>query len=183
MPWGLELTAQIQSAEEDGETTAERYQAGLRGTRTLNERWEAFAGLSAEKDEFAGFELRGIAEAGATYKALLGPRHHLHFDFAVTWTDEDRVPPEMDDSWLGALIGADYELALSDNATFSQSLKYHPNFDDSGNWRLDSLTALTAALNQHLALKFSHEIRYRHEPIDGNDDTDTTTKASLVWNR
>ena len=182
MPWGVEFKAQVHRAEEDGEATAERYLVGLRGTRSLSERWDAFVGLSAEQDEFASIDLRGIVEVGAVYKALLGPRHLLELDFAVTWTDEDRLPPEIDDSHLGALVAASYELAISDNATFSQDFHYHPNFDDSGDWRVDSLTALTAALNQHLALKLSHEIRYRNEPIDGNDDTDTTTRASLVLN-
>ena len=182
MPWGLEFKAQVHREEEDSETTAERYFVGLRGTRTLAERWEAFAGLSAEQDEFAGIDLRGIVEAGATYKALLGPRHHLHLDFGLTWTDEARLPPEADASWLGGLLAAGYELAISDNATFSQDLAYHANFDDTADWRLDSLTAVTAALNRHLALKLSHEIRYRGEPIGDSDDTDTTTKASLVLN-
>ena len=182
MPWGLEFKAQAHRAEEDSEPTAERYQAGLRGTRGLSERWDVFAGLSAEQDEFASIDLRTIVEAGAVYKAVPGPRHQLDLDFAITWTDEDRLAPELDDSWLGALFGASYEWAINDNASFSQDLRYYPNFDDAEDWRADSLTAVTAALNDHLALKLSHEIRYRNEPIGDNDDTDTTTRASLVLN-
>ena len=165
-PWGLEFTAKIDRAEVEGETTVERYHASVRGTRALNERWHAFAGLSAEKDDFADIDLRAIAEAGAVYKALLGPR---------------LLPPEVDDSWLGGLAVASYDFAISDNATFSQELKYNAHFEDMGDWRLDSLTALTASLNQHLALKFSYEIRYRNEPVGDNDDTDTPAKASLVF--
>jgi putative salt-induced outer membrane protein YdiY len=49
------------------------------------------------------------------------------------------------------------------------------------NWRADSLSAVTAALNKRLAPRFSFEIRYRNEPIGDAEDTDTTTKVSLVW--
>jgi putative salt-induced outer membrane protein len=180
-PWGLEITALFNRAEEDGEKTAERYYAGVRGTRALTKRWDAFAGLSAEQDEFAGIDLRGIIEAGAVYKALLGPRHILDLDLALNWTDEDRLPPEMDESWFGGLAGLDYKFAISDSATFSQALRYFANFDDTAAWRADSLTAVTAALNKRLALRLSYEVRYRNEPIGDNEDTDTTTKVSLVW--
>ena len=183
MPWGLEVAAQFNRAEQDGAKTAERYHAGVRGTRTLTDRWDAFAGVAAEQDEFAGIDMRSVVEAGAVYKALLGPRHTLDLDFAVTWTDEDRLPPDVDDSWVGALLGADYDFAFSENATFSQHVRFFPNLDNSGDWRADSVTALTAALNQHLAMRLSYEIRYRNEPLDGKDDSDTTTKASLVWSR
>ena len=183
VPWGLELSALVDRAEEDGVATAERAYAGLRGTRTLAERWDAFAGLSAEQDEFSGIDLRSIVEAGVAYKALTGPRHLLELDGAVTWTDENRLPPEVDDSWVGGLFAADYRYAISDTAAFSQGLKYFANFDDTGNWRAASLSALTASLNGSLAVRLSYEIRYRNEPLDANDDTDTTTKASLVWSR
>lgn len=182
-PWGLEVAAQFNRAEQDGAKTAERYHAGLRGTRALADRWDAFVGLSAEQDEFSGIDLRSVVETGAVYKALLGPRHTLDLDFAVTWTDEERIFPDADDSWVGALLGADYDFAFGDNATFSQNVRYFPNLDDSSDWRADSATAVTAALNQHLALRLSYEVRYRNQPIGDNEDTDTTSKVSLVWSQ
>jgi putative salt-induced outer membrane protein len=180
-PWGLEITALFNRAEEDSVKTSERYYGSLRGTRALAKRWDAFAGLSAEQDEFAGIDLRAIVEAGAVYKALLGPRHVLELDFALNWTDEKRLPPEIDDSWFGGLAGLDYDFAISESASVSQALRYFANFDDTSDWRADSLTAVTANLNKRLALRFSYEMRYRNEPIGDNEDTDTTTKVSLVW--
>lgn len=180
-PWGMNASALFNSAEEDGEKTAERYYADLRGTRALAKRWDAFVGLSAERDEFAGFDLRTLVEVGAVYKAMLGPRHLLDVDFAVNYTDEDRLPPDVDESWVGGLAGASYQFAISENASLTQALRYFANFDDTSDWRADSVTAVTAALNKKLALRFSYEVRYRNEPIGVNEDTDTTTKVSLVW--
>ncbi|MEM1204017.1 MAG: DUF481 domain-containing protein [Acidobacteriota bacterium] len=181
-PWGLSIVARFNRAEEDGVTTAERYIAGLRGSRTLNDRWSYFAGLQGEQDEFAGIDLRLVAETGVVYNALLGPEHLLSFDLGLTWTDEDRVPPNPDVDFIGGILGLDYAWKISESATFTERLLVYPNFDESDDWRFDSLTALTAALSERYAIQLGYEIRYRNEPIGDNDDTDTLARASLVVN-
>lgn len=179
-PWGLELKAQFQRAEDSGVRTAERYYLSLRGTRTVSERWEVYAGVSAEQDEFAGLDLRQLVEAGFVYYALTGPKHLLDFDLGLTWTDEDRVPPEPDTDFVGAVAGLDYTWKISDTASLTERLIYYPNFDESDDWRVDSTTALSASLTMRWALQLSYEVRYRNQPIGDRDDTDATTKASLV---
>jgi len=179
-PWGLEVRALFTQSEEDSVTTAERYFAGIRGKRALGERWELFAGVGGEQDEFAGYDLLLIGEVGAVYKVLIGPTHKLAIDAGLTWTDEDRIEPEPDVDYVGGVAGLAYEWAISDTASFTERLLWYPNFDESSDWRLTSETALQAAISSRLALKLGYEVRYRNEPIGDNDDTDTTAKASLV---
>ena len=179
-PWGLELNAQLQRAEDGGVRTAERYLLSLRGTRAVTEHWEVFAGALGEQDEFAGLELRTLVEAGFVTRAFTGPKHHLAFDLGLSWTDEDRVPPEPDTDSVGAIAGVAYEWEFSETASFTERLIYHANFDDSDDWRVDSTTALSASLSARWALQLSYELRYRNRPIGDRDDTDATTKASLV---
>jgi putative salt-induced outer membrane protein len=180
-PWGLTIAGRFNRNEDDGVLTAERYSLGGRARRALGERWEVFGGLSAEKDEFAGFEMQLLAEAGVTYKALVGPKHHLSFDAGLTWTDENRIEPEPDVDFMGAVLGLDYEWKISDNSSFIQALDFYPNFDESSDWRLTSMTALQSAVNSWLAVKLGYEVRYRNQPIGDNDDTDTTSTASVVF--
>jgi len=180
-PWGVDLVAAVHNAETDGETTAERSFGALRLKRAQSERWELFGGVSGERDVFADVDLRLVAEAGVIYKALLGPPHALGLDLGLTWTDEDRVDPEPDTESFGAVAGIDCEWRIGPNATFSQRLIYHPNFDRSTDWRAVSLTALSAAINRRLSVKLGYEHHYRNEPIGDNDDVDTVTKMSLVW--
>lgn len=180
-PWGLEIKAFVDRADDNGEITAERYFAGLRGTRSLSEKLGLFAGLSFEQDEFSGIELRTLVEAGITYTAKNTERHLLEFDLGVTWTDEDRLAPAIDSDSLGAVLGMNYEWKISETAKFSQSLAYFPNFDESDDWRAESLTALTAALTDRFALQVGYEVRYRNLPVGDREETDTSTKASLVW--
>jgi putative salt-induced outer membrane protein len=186
-PWGLEFTALFNQASDDGNTTAERYYLGGRVSRKLSDRWDVFGGLSGEKDEFAGFDLRLLAEVGVTYHALLGPKHLLSFDGGVTYTDEDRIDPEPDADWWGAVLGLSYEWKITDTTSLTERLLYYPNFDDSSDWRLWSDTGIQTAINSFLALKFGYEYRYRNQPLvlaDGTvaDTTDTTTRFSVVLN-
>jgi putative salt-induced outer membrane protein len=179
-PWGLTALARFNRAEDSGVKTAERYFAQARARRALSDRWEYFFGLSGERDQFAGFDLRAIAETGASYKAIDSPKHRLAFDGGVTWTDEDRIEPEPDTESLGALAGLIYEWKISETSSLTQRLVIYPNFDESDDWRVDSDTALTADISTLFAVKLSYEIRYRNLPIGTNDDTDTTTRVSLV---
>ncbi len=179
-PWGFDLFARYHRTEDAGAETGNRTLAGARAKRALSERWELFAEASGERDEFAGFEQRLIAAVGGTFHAVTGKRHHLDLDAGLSWTDEDRLPPGGDVSYLGALLGASYELVLSERSALRQRLVAYPNFDDSGDWRLESLTTLEAALTERLALRFGFEVRYAHLPINDLDDTDSTTRLALV---
>ena len=181
-PWGLEYRAFFNKAEDSGTKTAEQYYLGGRGYRKLAERWDVFAGLSFARDEFAGFDLQTILEAGVTYHALLGPRHFLSFDGGLTYTDENRIDPSPDVSYMGAVLGLDYEFKITEKSSFTQTFDFYPNFDDSDDWRFVSETGVTAAITDMLGLKFGYLYRYRNEPIGDSKSTDTTTTMSVVLN-
>jgi putative salt-induced outer membrane protein len=189
-PWGLDFLASFTRADDNGVVTAEQYFAGVRGLRQLNDRWSLFAGLSWARDPFSGFDNRYIAEAGAEFLAVKTEKHTLSFDAGLTWTSEDQIlyddvlMQEFTESvdWFGGVAGLKWDWAFSKSASLSQRLLFYPNFDDTTNWRLGSDTAVTASLTKLLALQFSYLVRYRNEPIGDNEETDTTTKVSVVLN-
>jgi putative salt-induced outer membrane protein len=196
-PWGLNLIATFTRAEDNGKITAEQYLVGGRALRQLNDHWSLFAGLSWAKDTFGGFDSRIIAEAGAEYLLVKTDKHTLSVDAGLTWTSEDQLksrevappvdPPLFEEytesiDWFGGVAGLTWDWAFSKNASLAQRLLYYPNFDDGSDWRLASDTAVKAALTKLMALQFSYLVRYRNEPIEDRDDTDTTTKVSVVFN-
>ena len=105
------------------------------------------------------------------------------FDLGLTYTDEDRIAPDQGSESLGAVLGLEYDRKINENVSLSQSLKYFPSFEDSDNWRAESITALNAALTKHFAMQLGYEIRYRNQPVGDRQDKDTSTKASLVWKK
>jgi putative salt-induced outer membrane protein len=178
-PWGWEATATYLKSEQDGDTTAERYGGSLRGDRKLSERWALFSAVSAEHDAFAGYDLRGVLELGASYSALRGPVHELSLDAGLSWTTEDRIAGE-DQDFMGGVFGLKYGWHPRKGTVVGQKLVWYPNFDQTSDWRLTSETTLQAALSERLALKFGYQVRYDHEPVPGFDETDTTTTVSIV---
>jgi putative salt-induced outer membrane protein len=178
-PWGLEIVGKYLRSSKGGATDAERSFVGVRGTRSLSERWSLFAGISGERDTFAGFDLRAVLEGGATYKFLTGPVHELAFDGGLTWTRENRVAGE-DRNFLGGLLGLAYQWKLSETAAFTEKFRFYPDFDRTSNWRMLSETALKASLTGLLALKVGYEVRYSNTPVPGFHKTDTATTVSLV---
>jgi len=178
-PWGLETGVSFSRAEQDGATTAERLHGYARGERSLGRRWGLLAGLSAEQDEFAGFDLRSIAEVGMRLKALTGDVHLLSIDGGLTWTREDLSNGPAEDS-LGAFASMSYTWKLSTTSSFRERLELLPSFERSDDWRITSETSVQADLNQHLALKVGYRLRYDNLPVPGFETTDTTTTASVV---
>ncbi len=178
-PWGWTLAASYLKAEQDGETTAERYGASLRADRKLGDRWSLFGSLAADHDAFAGYDLRGIAAAGGTYHAMLGPVHELAFDAGLTWTTEHLIA-DRDRDFMGGVFGLTYAWHPRKGTTLGEHLVWYPDFDESSDWRLTSETSVQAALSDRLALKVGYLVRYDHQPVPGFDETDTTTTISLV---
>ena len=186
-PWGLELVARGNRAEDknrpedEDKTTAENYLVSARAVRKLSTRWEAFGGLAWAKDRFAGFDSQTVAMAGATYIAVEGERHLLKLDAGLAYTWEDRVPPAEDVNFAGGLLGLSWEWKLGASSKLTERFVLHPNFDDSQDWRLMSLTAIESSINSWLALRLGFDVRYRNQPIGDADDTDTTSTASVVF--
>lgn len=181
-PWGVEISAAANRAESEGEKTAERILAGLRGKRAFGERWEAFGGLSWEQDEFAGFDARTLVEAGGLWKAIVSERQLLAFDAGLTWTQEDPVVGESFD-YFGAVAGFDWVWKISQTATFRERVLGYPNFDESEDWRLRSETTLEAALAASWALRASYLWTRDNLPAPGFEKDDATTSVSVVWKR
>ncbi|MBZ5588274.1 MAG: DUF481 domain-containing protein [Acidobacteriia bacterium] len=178
-PWGLDVTAKYLQSAKNGVTDAERTLASVRGTRALSDRWSVFIGVGGERDTFAGFDLRGILEGGATYKVLTGPVHEVALDGGLTWTKEDPVSGA-NRSFVGGILGAAYLWRLSKTSAFTEKLRWYPDFDETSDWRATSETALKASLTDVLALKAAYEVRYSNRPVPGFHKTDTASTVSLV---
>jgi putative salt-induced outer membrane protein len=178
-PWGLDLRVKFLRAEDSGTLKAERYEAGVRASRALGDRWQAFVGASGLRDRFAGIDFRGVLESGATYKMLLGPVHTLSFDFGLAWTSQNPTEGARFSYW-GGLAALNYVWTLSKTAALTEAFKFYPNFDTSSGWRLTSETALKASLTELLAIKLGYEFRYDNRPEPGFKKTDTASTVSLV---
>ena len=180
-PWGLEVTANILRAEQNGTVTAKKLFVGVRGTRALNADLDMFLAGSYLQDTFAGLDPRLLAAGGVTYKLLKGPEHELAFDVGLTWT-KDNLVNDGSKSYAGALAAARYAWNISKTAKFTENLAFYPSFKESSDWRVESTTGLQASITTSTALKLTYGFRYANQPVAGFGKTDTQTAVSLVVN-
>ena len=179
-PWGMEAKAFFLRAEDDNETTAERYGASFAGSRTLNETWDLSAGWATESDRFSGIDLRQVVNAGASWHIVHAESWTVDSHLGLSWTYEDLDAGMASNDYLGALVSLDSKWTLSENAEAFTRLAYFPNFDDGEDFRFESTVGVTANLSSRLAMQLGYEVRYDNRPVPGFERTDTATTASLV---
>ena len=179
-PWSLEAQAFYLRAEDEDETTVDRYGAGLSGARALNERWSLTAGWSGEKDRFSGIDFRSVLNFGIKWATVTSKRWTLESLAALTWTSESFDGDLPSNDYLGASVGVKSAWKLSESADLSTKMVYFPNFDESEDYRFEGDLALTASLSSSWALALGYQVRYDNLPVPGFEKTDTATTASLV---
>jgi putative salt-induced outer membrane protein len=181
--------------DETTEKTAESYRLSGKVRRDLRERLFTYGAASWERDVFAGIDSRYVIGAGLGYKALTLPKHELSLEAGADYTDEQAVGDADSETYAGARAAGDYLWKFSDTAKLSQELELLYNLEESDDYRINSVTSVTAALTSKLALKTSYTLKYDNQPIvevltaDGFDPvvfefdkTDTILSASLVIN-
>lgn len=178
-PWGVEAVAAFVRSKKDGELNAERTSLGVRGNRQVAERWQVFAGASGLRDKFAGLDSRFVAEGGATFQMIKNDAQELSFDAGMAWNREKQVTGATE-SYASGIGGVRYRWTITETSAFTQRVMFFPSFDDSNDWRVESESALQAALTARTALKLAYQVRRDNRPVPGFKKTDTTVVASLV---
>jgi putative salt-induced outer membrane protein len=180
--WLGEWKIGVLYSESDDEVNAESYFTDLRLQYDINERFYSYGIGGWLKDRFAGFDSRYYIGPGVGYRFFGGPKHFLAGEAGVNYAHEELTDDSTNDFLEGRLFGK-YEYAFTEKNKFSQSLEYLQGFDDLDHYKINSETALIAALNSYLALKISYIINYNNQPSsDTPDRTDTILGASIVVN-
>ena len=185
LKWRHRLDATADDRETAGTKTKERYFAGYEGNYKISDRLYAVGALSWEQDVFAGIDRRFSESLGLGYRVIDQTTLHLDIDASVAARQTEWVRPEVSipgkdysDSTIGGRVGG--RLVWDINETTSLSEVATAYLDGDGQ-SLESTTALTTRLTGALAARASFNVRYESEPPFGREQTDTTTRASLVY--
>ncbi|RTR03445.1 DUF481 domain-containing protein [Halomonas nitroreducens] len=172
------LRGEIRHVTQDDDTSAEQYLVAMRERYEIEGPHYLFGFARWDKDRFSGYNYQLTTIAGYGRQLLDSDEQSLSLEAGPGYRlDNVRDAP---DERLAVLYGAmDYRWKFSDTASFSQELSVEAT-DDNNTSR--SLTSLTARLNDHLALKLSHEIEHNSRPPETAEArTDLTTSASLLF--
>lgn len=162
----------------EGVTSAESYQARLRGDKALSPRLGVYALGGWDRNEFAGISRRFEEGTGLTFKAVALKRTSLVFEAGVA-ANQQRSTLDQDQNFAsgrGALLLKQF---LNEKAYFTQMAEVLPNFKESDDLRVNSETALVAPLSSQIAFKAGYVVHYDKAPEPGFKTTDRYLTSGL----
>lgn len=166
----------------DGALTAERYLTDFRLEHRYSERAYTYVNAGWLSDNFAGLDSRVDSGLGGGYRFFIGPKSFLKSEAGFNAVRE-RYTDSTERRFAEGRLFGEYSYAFSAKNKFTQSVEYLYDFDNSQNYRVNSETALRAALNDHLSLKLSYLIKYDHEPVPPTlEKRDTVLSTAIVAN-
>lgn len=173
----------------DGVNNRNRWFVGSQAQREFTKRIYGFGNISYEEDQFSGFDSRLFIGAGAGY--------HIYKDKPLTWSVE--AAPGFRRSVIADtfLIGPPIvtlpgetanDVAVRGASRFAYEFNENVNFTNDTDviWTQTSTqtintAAINAKLTKALTARLSFEVRNDTNPPDGFVNTDTATRASIVY--
>ena len=176
--WKHSLRGQVDYQEDQGVTSRERFFAGYEGNWKFSQRAFVVLGLSYERDRFTGFNSRFTQAIGVGYRLFDGAGFTLALDGGPALR-QTRFTNGVSENTLAARAGLNGKWVISPSLTLTQTASYYA---DNINNSLLSLTQLTAKLNGRLSARLSLQANNESNPPPGRENTDTVTRATLVYN-
>lgn len=163
--------------EQQGVTSRERYFAGYEGNWKFTRRGFVVLSLSAEQDRFTGFLSRFSQGVGIGYRLVDSEELRIAVDGGPA-VRQTRFTNGIAETSFAGRAALNAKWVISPRLTFSETATY---FADDLNSSLLSLTQLTAKLNGNLSARASFQVNNEANPPPGRINTDTVTRATLVY--
>jgi len=161
-PWEFRQDFSVVYGETDGEESSNLWRASLRGDYGLSERLALYVRTGFERNKFAGITSRFAEGAGGVFKVLNTDIDQLEVQAGFEVTQQKTLDDtESFSSLRGAMA---FKHVIGATASFSQSVEFLPNLDDSEDYRINSETTLLAPISQRIGMKASYQVRFDNQP-------------------
>lgn len=185
--WVIGVNAKADYGETDGAETKNRVFLSGTADYQISDHLFGFGQGSYEKDEFSGFENRYFIGGGlgwniydsekTNWSVRGGPGLKVDEVREVTTNGVVTTPGETVESF--SVIGSsDYKLQINDNVSLGNATNVLYAEEST---QLSNTFAITASLTNTLSARVSYEVRHDTNPPAGFEETDTTTRVSLVY--
>jgi len=180
--WTYKGGLNVLRASEDGDKTAERYEATAKTQYHFNEKSYWFNAFRYEDDRFSGFDYQTTLTTGYGRTLLDSDTQKLDTEIGV---GARRSKPSdgsgtMPESSTEAILrgGAEYAWRITDTTKFTNDLLVESGQD---NTYAENQAALSVAINSRFSVKLGYAVRHNSEVPVGTDKTDTVSTVNLVY--
>ncbi len=178
-PWRIESRANFVRTRTDGIVRARRLNGQVKTARQVGDRAELFARGTYLRNTFAGIDHSMDGAAGVTAILFRTEPQRLALDSGFGYIGEDRTRgPGRYVATVDLGLRHYWEFTRRNRISNDATLK--ADVERTSDWRVTHVAAIQAALNAVLALKLSHEVNYRNEPVPGFTRADTVAAAAIV---
>lgn len=177
LDWRHKLRLLAEYQESAGVVSRERYLVGYEPNYKVDDRLYVYGAAQFEADRFLGYTTRYSGSAGAGYSAVKSPAVTLDVELGPSFRRTAFTDLTVENE-VGARGRFDLDWRLSPGVTLSHDASaYLQNMNST----LTSRTALAAKLFGPLSAQMSYAVSYESSPPLGRVNTDTTSRASLVY--
>jgi putative salt-induced outer membrane protein len=177
--WLVNLKSKYLTTVSQEALTQESFEISGRGGRKVSENGDTYIEHTYLKNQFAGVNNRYVTSAGYGYMWVQSDLQTFRTEAALGYTHEDRTD-NTKLAFMSGVLGVVYKYKLTATADIEHETKYLPNFDTSEDWRLTTVTSLSAAISSMFSSKISWKYEHVNLPPLGKIKGDTTTTISLL---
>jgi len=178
-PWNVAADGGYDFGQVDGVDNRNRWWVGSQVNRDFTDRLYGFGDVSYEEDQFSGFDSRLFVGVGAGY--------HVFKEKPLTWSVEaapgyrrsvlDTIPSTTANDF--AIRGSSkFAYDFNENVTFTNDTDVV--WTDTSTQTINT-AAITAQLTERISGRVSFQVRHETDPPAGFVNTDTATRASVVY--
>lgn len=168
----------LENGDDTTQTTAQKYFLSGQGNYKLeNPDHRLFVFASYEDDKFSSFDYQSTIASGWSQKMWEDDKSKFEYSAGPGYSFAKKVDGSSENGLIvrGAL---DYQRKISDTATFKQLLSTEIGAD---NTKSKSETSVSAQINGSLSLKLSLIMDHNSDVIEGRENLDTQTAATVVY--
>lgn len=176
--WRHRFAAGALNSENDGDTTAKRYDLGAQSDYKLNEKSYVFGALRYDNDDFSAYEDQTTVSAGYGRQVLDTEKHKLKLEAGVGYRSSTLAGTGQSEDGVIFRGLAEWIWQLTPSTSLGDRFLVEAGSD---NTFLQNDLGLTVAINSKFALKLAYQVRNNSDVPVGVDKTDTQTSANLVY--
>ncbi len=175
--WKHSLNATVDYQRDNGVEDKERYFAGWESDYNVTRRFYTLGLLSWEDDRFAGFTNRFSESLGLGYSLIKSPHMVLSLEGGPALRQTDYIVGSSEANFAGR-AAVHYLWTIMPNLIFAEDLSFYGQSKDS---TFTSDSGLTVNLIGALSARLSYHVQYESNPADALENTDTTSRVTLVY--
>lgn len=185
--WRHKLRAHVDYQRSNGRTSREQYLVAYEPNYQLSDRVFLYGLAQYESNRFQGFSARYATSGGIGYQIIKDTDLQLSAKIGPAYRITDFVSGESE-SRIAGLLGLDFDWDITDRLKLTHDTNAVTETGGSATVLVDSsttsvhlVTGLNAKVSSKMTARFSYAVEYDSNPPLGAVQTDTLSRATLVY--